>query len=400
MKLYGDFSKTEEQDDGTIIVTGIASSEVVDAQGETITSSAMKAAIPDYMAFGAVREMHDSKKAAGTAVSISVEDDGNTLFSAHIVDPIAIKKVQTGVYKGFSIGGKVTQRNELNKSIIDGIRLSEISLVDRPANPSARFNCYKAEGAEDELGEVVADEPSATGDVEVAKAEDVVAAVAVADVAPVVEGAEVAKADESVQQELLIKSDIGIMRKRDDGSYELVPEDVIEKGAYSIGRLADLAESLESFAGYSSYNDGTNSTSIPNDARVLATKLYELLLNLVSVEVADAKQRIKDFKASKADEAEALQKVDNPHEALLKSFAEVYGAEGDKYEDVLNKVAEENLSLTKRVKELEAMPTPAKAKLMVVEKGADLVKANEESAVPATPLDAMKKAQSSAVIVR
>lgn len=148
-KLYAEIAKMEAQDDGTVKVWGYASSEAVDSDGEIIAAEAMKAAIPDYMKFGAVREMHGSN-AAGTAIEINVEDDGRTFFGAHIVDPIAVTKVKTGVYKGFSIGGSVTARDELNKSQITGLKLTEISLVDRPANPDAVFTCYKADKPKDE----------------------------------------------------------------------------------------------------------------------------------------------------------------------------------------------------------------------------------------------------------
>ena len=105
IKLYAEIGKSEELSDGTIKVWGYASTNTVDADGETVTADAMKAALPDYMKFGAVREMHDSKKAAGTAIEASVGDDGRTFFGAHIVDAEAVKKVKAGVYKGFSIGG-------------------------------------------------------------------------------------------------------------------------------------------------------------------------------------------------------------------------------------------------------------------------------------------------------
>lgn len=150
-KLYAEIAKMEAQDDGTVKVWGYASSEAVDSDGETIAAEAMKAAIPDYMKFGAVREMHGSN-AAGTAIEINVEDDGRTFFGAHIVDPVAVTKVKTGVYKGFSIGGSVTARDELNKSQITGLKLTEISLVDRPANPDAVFTCFKADKPKDEEG--------------------------------------------------------------------------------------------------------------------------------------------------------------------------------------------------------------------------------------------------------
>lgn len=153
--MYGEFSKKEELEDGTLMVHGIASSAAEDADGEIITADAMKSAIPDYMKFGAVREMHQPK-AAGTAISAEVQEDGTTKFCAHIVDSEAVKKVQAGVYKGFSIGGKVQSRDNTNKAIITGLKLVEVSLVDRPANPEAVITCYKAEGIEEpEAAEVV-----------------------------------------------------------------------------------------------------------------------------------------------------------------------------------------------------------------------------------------------------
>ena len=158
-KLYAEIAKMEAQDDGTVKVWGYASSEAVDSDGEIIAAEAMKAAIPDYMKFGAVREMHGSN-AAGTAIEINVEDDGRTFFGAHIVDPVAVTKVKTGVYKGFSIGGSVTARDELNKSQITGLKLTEISLVDRPANPDAVFTCFKADKPKDEEEADKDDKPS------------------------------------------------------------------------------------------------------------------------------------------------------------------------------------------------------------------------------------------------
>lgn len=148
-KLYGAISKVDEQDDGSIIVEGVASSESEDGDGEVVKADAMRAAIPDYMKFGAVREMHKAI-AAGTALGVSVGEDNVTTIKAHIVDSESVKKVMAGVLKGFSIGGSVTGRDELQKNIITGLKLTEISLVDRPCNPEAVITCYKADGIEPE----------------------------------------------------------------------------------------------------------------------------------------------------------------------------------------------------------------------------------------------------------
>jgi hypothetical protein len=142
MRLYGELRKVEEQDDGTLTVFGVASTGARDDAGEIVSPDAMKAAIPDYLKYGAIREMH-GPSAAGTALTCHVDDDGNTNLAAHIVDPVAVKKVQAGVYKGFSIGGKVLKRDPKDPTTITALKLNEISLVDRPANPEASINMWK-----------------------------------------------------------------------------------------------------------------------------------------------------------------------------------------------------------------------------------------------------------------
>jgi hypothetical protein len=143
MRLYGAIQKVEPQDDGTVRVHGIATSEAIDEEGEIVRADAIRAAIPDYMRFPALREMHQLS-AAGTTLEAEVCEDGTTRIVAHVVDPVAVSKVKNQVYRGFSIGGRVTQRESGNPKTITGIVLNEISLVDRPANPEAIFDCWKA----------------------------------------------------------------------------------------------------------------------------------------------------------------------------------------------------------------------------------------------------------------
>jgi hypothetical protein len=143
MRLYGAIQKVEPQNDGTVRVHGIAASEAVDDQGETVRADAIRAAIPEYMRFPALREMHQLS-AAGTTLEAEVCEDGTTRIVAHVVDPVAVAKVKNQVYRGFSIGGRVTQREAGNPKTITSLVLNEISLVDRPANPEAIFDCWKA----------------------------------------------------------------------------------------------------------------------------------------------------------------------------------------------------------------------------------------------------------------
>ncbi len=152
IRLYGQIEKVEEQSDGTLVVHGIASTESRDADGEIVRASAMRAALPDYLKFGAIREMHQPM-AAGTALGAEVGVDGVTRLQAHVVDPVACLKVKTGTYKGFSIGGRVlpSGRNKSDPKVIEIISLTEISLVDRPANPDAVFQLVKLEQEEPEM---------------------------------------------------------------------------------------------------------------------------------------------------------------------------------------------------------------------------------------------------------
>src|ERR1700753_2186393 len=144
MRLYGEITKVEPQDDGAIKVSGVASTGAVDDADERVSPEAMKAALPAYMRFGALREMH-GLSAAGATLKAEVGEEGATRIEALVVDPVAVKKVQLGVYKGFSIGGRVLARDPNDARVITKLKLNEISLVDRPCNPEAVIDMWKAD---------------------------------------------------------------------------------------------------------------------------------------------------------------------------------------------------------------------------------------------------------------
>jgi hypothetical protein len=141
--LYGDLIKVEPLPDGAIRVHGVASTGARDGAGEVVAPDALRAALPAYMAFPAVREMHQPK-AAGATLHAEVDEAGETRIVAVVVDPTAVQKVKAGVYKGLSIGGRVLERDGADPSRITAIRLDEISLVDRPCNPDAVIDLWKA----------------------------------------------------------------------------------------------------------------------------------------------------------------------------------------------------------------------------------------------------------------
>lgn len=152
MRLFGTLTKIEDQPDGTLKVYGVASTGARDDAGEIVLPAAMQAALPDYARYPALREMHQPT-AAGRTLEASVDDDGATRIVAHVVDPVAIAKVRSRTYAGFSIGGRVLARDPADASVITKIKLSEISLVDRPANPEAVIDLWKAETGEEPAAE-------------------------------------------------------------------------------------------------------------------------------------------------------------------------------------------------------------------------------------------------------
>ena len=324
-KLYAEIAKMEAQDDGTVKVWGYASSEAVDSDGEIIAAEAMKAAIPDYMKFGAVREMHGSN-AAGTAIEINVEDDGRTFFGAHIVDPVAVTKVKTGVYKGFSIGGSVTARDELNKSQITGLKLTEISLVDRPANPDAVFTCYKAdkpkadEEADKDEDEKPADKADETpaDDTEKADGEKV-------------DDKEDDKKDEAEKSASvnLSESEIAIL-KAVLAKAEKPKDEPVAKSMWQVKSLADVLMSLKWLIEDAVYGniDEAVVAQIKESAGSLAESLKALTISeadkLVDGLAAKADKSDDLAKAEPADElAKAQDALKKSNDALAKAQAEI-----------------------------------------------------------------------------
>ena len=142
MRFYGNITKVDAEQR---MVWGYASTEAVDSDGETIKRSAMEHALEDYMKWANIREMHQPS-AVGLTKEATVDDKG-LYIGVKVTDDRAWGKVVDTTYKGFSIGGKVLERDPKERKIITKVGLYEISLVDRPANPEATFDVWKlAEG--------------------------------------------------------------------------------------------------------------------------------------------------------------------------------------------------------------------------------------------------------------
>lgn len=142
------------------LVYGTLSEEIPDKSGEILDYVSAKPAFMEWSeqsrrasggkSLGNVRAMH-SNIAAGKLTDISFNDEAKRIEGvAKIVDDDEWKKVLEGVYTGFSIGGGYARRwPDMQRP--DLMRytptLSEVSLADNPAVPTATFEVVKQDGS-------------------------------------------------------------------------------------------------------------------------------------------------------------------------------------------------------------------------------------------------------------
>ena len=142
------------------LVTGIATAEQPDRAGEICDYASSKpyfekwsseaVAASGGKSMGAVRAMH-GRVAAGKLTDIDFDDDARRIVvCAKIVDDDEWRKVQEGVYTGFSQGGRYVKRWVDPKTGLTRYTAEpqEISLVDLPCLPDATFEVVKGGLAE------------------------------------------------------------------------------------------------------------------------------------------------------------------------------------------------------------------------------------------------------------
>ena len=147
---YFEIIKSDKNSDGTLMVYGKATDSSLDIDQQICDPVWLDDAMPEWFKTGGnIREQH-SNIAAGVAKEYEKKADGHYIH-ALVVDPISVRKVDTGVLKGFSIGIKsprvVRDEKAANGRIIDG-QIVEVSLVDRPANPNCQLVLAKSVNGE------------------------------------------------------------------------------------------------------------------------------------------------------------------------------------------------------------------------------------------------------------
>ena len=131
--------------DGFMYVKGLATDDTLDLDQQVCDPAWLAKAMPAWMQIGNIREMHGSK-AVGKATEMEKTGTG-FVVTAKVVDPMAATMVDEGIYTGFSVGIKgarvVKDERAPGGRIVDGT-IVEVSLVDRPANPSCSIEIAKS----------------------------------------------------------------------------------------------------------------------------------------------------------------------------------------------------------------------------------------------------------------
>jgi hypothetical protein len=160
LRLFAQITKVDQD---KRLVYGRACQEVVDRSGEIFDYEGSKpyfkswsdgiAKDTDGKSLGNIRAMH-GKIAAGKVTEIDFHDADKAIdICGKIVDDQEWKKVLEGVYTGWSIGGSYVGEKKTEK-MADGSDAkryvadpNEISLVDQPCIPTAKFfDIVKADG--------------------------------------------------------------------------------------------------------------------------------------------------------------------------------------------------------------------------------------------------------------
>ena len=146
----GSITKTWRDDAGVLhFEASKATGPNLDGDQQIVDQDWAKTAMEDWFRSGGnLREQH-STIAAGKALTLEPRDDGQYI-SGKVVDPGSALKVEQDVLTGLSIGikgGRVVKDAAAPGGRIVGGRIVEVSLVDRPCEPTCKLMLAKADDA-------------------------------------------------------------------------------------------------------------------------------------------------------------------------------------------------------------------------------------------------------------
>ncbi len=109
LALYCPIAKTARTKNGLMVYGWASAADYLDDQDEIVDPAALRDAVEEWKAWRNIRLMHQPDP-IGVAPLVEIRTHPETgrdalYLGAHIVDERAIRLIETGVLKGFSLGG-------------------------------------------------------------------------------------------------------------------------------------------------------------------------------------------------------------------------------------------------------------------------------------------------------
>jgi HK97 family phage prohead protease/HK97 family phage major capsid protein len=151
--------KSQENDDGSVMIRGMASTNHSDRAGDVISKEAWeKGGLENFKNNPVILFNHDYDKPIGRATGVKVTENGLELEAkisksapAHVCE-----LVKDGVLGAFSVGFKVKDADYIKETdglMIKDAELFEVSVVSVPCNQAATFSLAKSFDSEEEYNE-------------------------------------------------------------------------------------------------------------------------------------------------------------------------------------------------------------------------------------------------------
>jgi len=311
--VYAPILKKERQSDGTLLVTGIATDDTLDIDEQICDPSLLERAMPAWFKYGNIREQH-SNIAAGVATKLEV-DGTRHLVTARVVDPSSVNKVELGVLKGFSIGIRnpriSTDKAAPGGRIVDG-EIVEVSLVDRPANPSCMLELAKSVGGVTQQTETLIEKEAVmercSNCMKAFKADELDAKMCKACKAAVEESTESTESTETTEESTESTEESTGPVEKEESSQEIG-----EESSQAMGEESSREGGVAGVAGKGEETEGSDVESslgeeTAEESSTAAAKSADLMYQMAA-EVAEIKEMLSNFVKSKTmDSAEDIGK--------------------------------------------------------------------------------------------
>ena len=405
-------------------VYGVATGETVDKSGEICDYEGTK---PFYQAWssgfekatdgkslGNVRAMHGSV-AAGKVTEIVFDDIAKTIeICAHIVDDNEWKKVEEGVYTGFSQGGNYVKmwkdeaNPEITRYIADPV---EVSIVDNPCLGASTFQYIKADGAIEMRKFISVEKPKVetakvvskkleqkwvtTDEKTFVKKEDAKAhqakidaeAEIAAKLAPVIDAAKALETaiikregeGDDVQTPAADTTETASLAEpipateKSNTAPPISKGKLVEKGMCNVSRLASIIDELTWLLSSVQWE-----AEIEQDGSTMPSVIQANISHICDTLTAMVAEETAELKAAGTDtEVVVDTDIENSAKAELQKFQDVAAAKEEAFTKAIAALQSTIETMGKRLAQVEAQPAPAKGVLFAVDKGHEVADAGK-----------------------